>query len=919
VAGGNQSAFGYRYQYLVTIERTLRFLRDRRGQLETIALHVEPTTFAREGIARDDDIVDFAIELAGEIVERDQVKGSGDPSGNKVYPKEAARAFERLDGQVASRSILLTNRPLSQGLRHKCQRVADTLDHEEWVHYAARVDGRQAAILIDHRSVDEIVVSIEELVRQFRADKDLGRSEICCRIISKLLLDEVFRSAAGGRASRFEALEIVNLIWMPDPEIAQAIGHFDWGVPISGIPVLPATVSRIALLEELFAAIGRAPHAPTPNLAVAVGQTGYGKSALAADFCHLNRNSYGFLCWIDCSDLLLIESRIRHVTEELVRTPLPQDANPSGRFRQALATHAGPWLIVFDGVSSRTDIEDFVPTQGNGSVLITSTNETGWWPTSTVLSVGVFTDAEAAACFESYAGLDAAAAATAAPAITDISSRLGRIPLAVSMAGLYFRNASGTVGELSGSYFAELDALDDIGAIPPGFDRTAFAAIEHAVRHLGAGLTGIDRHDARLVENLLYRASLLAPDLVPLNYLIASMPETINVRLGHLPEPAFADSALRRRYTSIMRTQSIAHRALLLDEEGEQNESSETIEIHPLVHEILRRLFLRQIPPINLSEQLTVMTHFLHGWIVCARMRRQYFVVDQLVAHADSLLKVMDDLGELTAASAKHAEMLRFTKISLALEVATCRMGRGNVFESVNYAREALIELWTTLPPSSPRDALALIAATSIVVDLSEAGTDGAVMRPWARHALTALLNCESLGPNGAAAAYERAYLVQASLNQRLTYSQDAEIANVLSALQDMIARDPSDELRPNEVMTQLIAHMDSGELDSADASLETLRAAQNDYDRHLLDCLEVNIFLRRHDFVRALPAIEALIARQLYETYGARPLSRGLTGIHRTLEIVISDGIGPIEHLQVLSMRAHARAQELHQEIALQ
>jgi hypothetical protein len=919
VAGGNQSAFGYRYQYLVTIERTLRFLRDRLGELEKITLHVEPTTFAQEGIARDDDIIDFAIELAGEIVERDQVKGSSDPSGNKVYPTEAARVFDRLDGQVASRSILITNRPLSPGLQHKCQRLTDTVEHEEWAHYAARVDGREASIVIDHRSVAEISASVEDLVRQFRSDKDLGRSEIGCRIVSKLLLDEVFRSAAGDRSSRFEALHIVEFIWMPDPEIAQAVGHFDWGVPISGIPVLPATVSRIGLLDELFATIGRPPELPTPNLAVAVGQTGYGKSALAADFCHLNRNSYAFLCWVDCSDPLLIESRIRNLTEELTRTALPSKANPSGRFREALASHSGPWLIVFDGVSSRTDIEGLLPTRGNGSLLITTTNETGWWPTSTVLPVGVFIDAEAVACFGSYAGLDATAAAIAAPAITDIVSRLGRIPLAVSMAGLYFRNAAGTVEELSGAYFAELDALEDIGAIPPGFDRTAFAAIEHAVRNLGAGLTGVDRQDARLAENLLYRASLLAPDLIPLNYLIESMPETINIRLGHLPEPAFADPTLRRRYISMMRTQSITRRVLLLDEEGEQNESSETIEIHPLVHEILRRLFLRQIPETRLTEQLTVMMHFLQGWIVHARKRNQYFVVDQLVAHADSLLKILHELGELPTANAQHGQMFRFTKISLALEVSTCRMSRGNVSESVNSAREALLELWTTLPPSPPREALAMKAATSIVADLSEAGTDAIVMRPWAQHALTALLNCESLGAKGAPAAYEYAYLTKASLNQRLNYREDADIANVVRTLQDLIGRDPSDELRPNEVMQELVAHIDSGELGSADPLLATLRASQNDYDRHLLDCLEADIALRRHDFDQALPAIEELVTRQLYETYGARPLSRGLMNIYRTLESLMSDQVGPAEQLQVLSNRARARAQELHEQIASQ
>lgn len=60
---GRQSAFGYRFRSLATVERFLRFLREHLGELASIALHVEPTSLSRQGIARDDDIVDYAVEL----------------------------------------------------------------------------------------------------------------------------------------------------------------------------------------------------------------------------------------------------------------------------------------------------------------------------------------------------------------------------------------------------------------------------------------------------------------------------------------------------------------------------------------------------------------------------------------------------------------------------------------------------------------------------------------------------------------------------------------------------------------------------------------------------------------------------------------------------------------------------------------
>ncbi|OBH15914.1 hypothetical protein A9X04_12605 [Mycobacterium sp. E3247] len=897
-------------------------MRDHLSELPAITLHVEPTTLMNEGIARDDDIIDFAIGLDDRIVERAQVKGSSNPDDNKLYHGEAETVFLRLNGELATRSVLVTNRPLGPGLQERCSQTLDTDEIEQWDYVGLDPDGTKgdtdSLIVVDKRSIEHLTEAIEDLVRQFRSDQALGQGSVSCRIIAKLLLDRIFRSATGDGPAKFDSLEIVGFMSIPDPEIAHVVGSFDWGVPVNGIPVLPATVTRLHLLEQVREALGKPADGHQVKHLVAQGQTGYGKSSLAAHFCHMYRNSYEFICWIDCSDTGLIEANLRRFVQELTRTELPLTIDPSERFREALASHRGPWLVVFDGVPARADIERFMPTQGNGCVLVTTTNETGWWPSSTILTVGPFAEDEATACFASYAGLDATTERS--DAVKEIVARLGSIPLAVAMAALYFRNAAGTVGELSAGYFAQLDALEDIGSIPPGFDRTAFAAIEHAVRHLGSGIVGHDRQDVRMVQAMLYRASLLTPDMIPLNYLIASMPESIEMRLGHLPEPSFADAALRRRHISIMRTQSIAHRVLLLDDDGEQNEASDTIDIHPLVHEILQRLFVRQIPPIRLSEQITMMMYFLHGWIAHARKQNQYFVVDQLAAHAVSLLSFIDHhLDNLPTRNPQHAKMFLYTKSWLKLEVSTCRMSRGDVYTSVNLAREVLRELWTH-PPEQVREALALQAASSIVVDLNEAGTDASTMRPWALFALRAVIACESLNAKGEALAFEKAYLVRSSLNGRTQYRDDVVIAKVIHELDEMLARDPSDELRPNAVMDELVKQINAGDLGaSVDDRLATLRTVANDYDKHTFDCIEVDVALKRRQFDEAFRGIDELIARPLHQTHGARPLSVGLVHIYRTLEEMIAVGIGPVQGMKLKSSRVRARAEELHQQIISQ
>ncbi|TDZ96337.1 NB-ARC domain-containing protein [Mycobacteroides salmoniphilum] len=913
MAGGNQSAWGYRYQYLATIERFLRYLRDHLGELANIALLVEPTNLATLGFAQDDDIVDFAIENDEVVVERTQVKSSRDPSQNRLAPLESDRVFQRLEGVEASRSVLLTNRPLGPGLEERCVLASSTDIQDEWSHYIA--DG---VIVVDKRSFEDLATSIEDMIRQFRQDQHLGLSDVSCRVIAKLLLDRVFQSATGDAPSRFDALAFVKFLSMPDNEIAHTVGNFDWGIPVGGLPTLPPTVPRLALLEVMQATVGQLPEQHQPEILIAIGQTGYGKSALAAHFCHLNRTSYEFICWIPCGVPNLIVSEIRRLTEELTRTTIAPGVDPSGRFREALASHRGPWLVVFDSAAQRGDIERFLPTQGNGAVVVTTTNETGWWPEATTLAVEPFTEAEALACFASYSGLDSASSTGAAA--REVVERLGYIPLAISMAGVYFRNANGTVEELSVGYFDQLDALDDIGSIPPGYEqnRTAFAAIEHAIRNLGVGLGASDTPDALAVERLLYRASLISPTLIPLNYLIASTPTYLDINLAYPPKPTFAEAGVLRRYVSIMRTQSIAQRLLMQRDDEELNEASETIEIHALVHEILRRIYLRQTSESQVGHHVIMMMHTLQGWIGEFRLGSLYFVVDQLISHAEALLEEFPTTASLCPVDAEQEVTACYVLNGLRLELSTCKIARGDVYASVNLAREALLEL-CSLPDGPIREAMALKAASSIVVDLCEGGIDADKLRIWAQYALLAATNCEALGASGASAAYGQAYTVRDSLTMRPAYLADEAIATVIAAFDEMLERDTSDEIRPSEVMRQLHKLLDSGELEGVEPLMATLRSVSNDFDKHVVDCMEVEIALRKGQFDQAFAAIEELLRQELHATYGARPLSRGLAAIWRTIEKMIADGGERTDELREMSPRIRARAEHWHELIGAQ
>lgn len=188
------------------------------------------------------------------------------------------------------------------------------------------------------------------------------------------------------------------------------------------------------------------------------------------------------------------------------------------------------------------------------------------------------------------------------------------------MAALHFRNADEDISQLSREYFAGLNALDDHASVPEGFDRTAFAAVTHAVAQLGTGVGNSDR-DRKQTQGLIYHAAFLAPELIPLNLLLQTVKEEARIDLTDPPAPEVADQGQRNKVLVNLRTQTIATRRSYIDPVGVSNPASDTISIHPLVHEILRSIYRQQAPLEQTLKLLTMLMACAYGWII--KLRRE--------------------------------------------------------------------------------------------------------------------------------------------------------------------------------------------------------------------------------------------------------------------------------------------------------
>ncbi|UOX90351.1 FxSxx-COOH system tetratricopeptide repeat protein [Amycolatopsis sp. FBCC-B4732] len=201
---------------------------------------------------------------------------------------------------------------------------------------------------------------------------------------------------------------------------------------LSRIPPEPAVfVGRSGELRQLKKVLSTAGRAAV----VAVhGLGGVGKSALAAQFAHLNADRFGFRWWLTADSPTAIDTGLAALAVALApaTAELPMEQRTDLGIRW-LATHDG-WLLVLDNVVSPDHTSSLLERVRTGTVLMTSRQAVGWGKVTSV-RVDVLSHAEA---------IDLLARTVQAEwpdaDLTDIErlcDELGYLPLAVEQAAAY--------------------------------------------------------------------------------------------------------------------------------------------------------------------------------------------------------------------------------------------------------------------------------------------------------------------------------------------------------------------------------------------------------------------------------------------------------------------------------------------------
>ncbi|MEV8633705.1 tetratricopeptide repeat protein [Streptosporangium sp. NPDC051023] len=272
---------------------------------------------------------------------------------------------------------------------------------------------------------------------------------------------------------------------------------------------------RTALLTRLHHAF--AVPSDTPVQVVLHGLGGIGKTSLALEFAYRVRTGHGLVWQFAAEDHTALAGGFAALA---VRLGLPDDgSSPVAQVHAALAEAERPWLLVFDNVADHAAIRGWLPTAGQGKLLLTS--RSAHWPQALSVEVTPL-DVSAAARFllDRTGQDDGIAAAT-------VATELGALPLALEQAGAFVGATGLSLAEYLDGLRAQPALLLDRGE-PYDYDGSVASTWTLAFERL--------ERDTPEAIALLRLLSQLAPDDVPIRTLLAGrrsgLPESLPASLG---------------------------------------------------------------------------------------------------------------------------------------------------------------------------------------------------------------------------------------------------------------------------------------------------------------------------------------------------------------------------------------------------
>lgn len=655
---GQAAARGFHFQYLVTASHLLDMVED---SIEFDTMYVEETWSPD---AANDYAVDLAMSggMQGQTLIA-QIKSIENPDrGPKFSPNDVLEILLKLVRSSQSDHYeLITNRKLSRPAERlsKALRNGDSQAEvdanpslfTEWSpEERARLDA--CRITIVEGTVADYRRRIHARVRGIRTAHRIGTGSEASGLVVGYLVDRIFQSAAGLSRTRVTRQDAAQWLRVDPATAASVLGEYDWGNTIGAWPPLPR-LSRPDYMVKIAHGLDTGRRPRIPGFFVLRGQSGIGKSSLAAEYAYENHHAYEFMAWINATDENTIRSSFSDLISAFPSNSESGDAeevNPAA-ITLALSRHPGSWLLIVDNANDMHAVADWLPLVGDGDIIVTTLNGSSWNGRRSE-TVELLEQSESVELLSKLLGAESRDAVV----LGRLAAALEHWPLALAMAAGYIAAAQTSLEQTTDTYLAGLAsrAIADDSAIPEGYPRTLVRAIELAVEGLESISNGNSSENevTSWAVGILHTAAYFAKDDIPIQLLFAAalISEESMVESGLKGPTESCDRNTVDDIIKLLRSRSLIQRRYHLIDGGHSKFLSDTISINRITQLVLRSRIERVIGTERSEDALIRAAFHVDRWLQHYIELEQYDHVHTVSPHAACItgLSFNDSLASIT-------------------------------------------------------------------------------------------------------------------------------------------------------------------------------------------------------------------------------------------------------------------------------
>ena len=298
---------------------------------------------------------------------------------------------------------------------------------------------------------------------------------------------------------------------------------------------------RKSLIENIHNVFNSS--SPETHIQVLTGLGGIGKSQLAVEYAHEFRNIYPVLWLIRAEDRATLIQDLANLADELeLQGSFGPDTQLKVKSVIKWLNNNEKWLLIFDNVEKPDSIRDYLPSNLNGHIIITSRFRS-WKALGNVITIPTFSRDESAHFILNRINLNEN------NETNKLAEKLGDFPLALEQAAAYIENMNISIKQ----YLELFNSNENIihGANPATYHESIGTTWEISFKKI--------REISPLSVDLLYLCAFLYPENIPLNIikngLLLNKPDDESImdpnHFNKIIEPLIKYSLVERSATSL--------------------------------------------------------------------------------------------------------------------------------------------------------------------------------------------------------------------------------------------------------------------------------------------------------------------------------------------------------------------------------